>query len=74
MKGQPARPFRRPATRRTHGKHAFFTEHGVTIRTIRRQCSPMGATSASRTREESCRNDDATNRPLRVEATQLDVT
>jgi hypothetical protein len=71
MKGQPARPFRRPATCPTHGKHALFTEHGVTIRTIRRQCSPMGATSASRTREESCRNDGATNRPLRIKGTSV---
>jgi len=40
--GQPARPFRRPATRPTHGNHALFTDHATTIGDIRRQSLHVG--------------------------------
>lgn len=47
-KGQPPQPLRRPAPRLTHGKHAFFTDHATSIRTIRREWSPTDRTSVSK--------------------------
>ena len=40
--GQPAWPLRRPATRPSHGKHAIFTDHATTIRTVRCQALRVG--------------------------------